>query len=89
MTPLRAARERIGKQQKDVCAELKIDPGHYCRMELGTGRPSPEVAAILAKYFGHAVTEMQLLYPERYTPTKRTARTRKPAEQSRQLQAAS
>lgn len=65
-TPLRAERERRGLHAIDVARALEIDQSHYSKIENGKLTPTPKVAERIALYFGHAVTELQILYPERY-----------------------
>ena len=65
-TPLRIERKRRGLLALEVAQSLKIDQSYYSKIELGKLAPSPEVAEKIALHFGHAVTEMQILYPERY-----------------------
>ena len=66
MTPLAQARAHRGLTQRGVAAAVFVDPGHYCRVEGAKTPASPELAARLAFYFDHVVTEMEILYPERY-----------------------
>ena len=66
VTPLRAERERRGWVASDVARKLGIDQSYYSKIELGKLRPGPEVAEKIALHFKHGVTEMQILYPERY-----------------------
>lgn len=65
-TPLRLARERRDLTIVQVSAATGIDPGNLSRIERGCQTPSTDVAEKLAKFFGHEVTEIQILYPERY-----------------------
>lgn len=66
-TPLRQARERRDLTIVQVSTSTGIDPGNLSRIERGCQTPSKGVAEKLAKFFGHEVTEIQILYPERYT----------------------
>jgi transcriptional regulator with XRE-family HTH domain len=65
MTPLRKARLAQKKTLVEVAANL-CDAGGLSRIERGEQSCTPELAAKLAQRLGHAVTEMQILYPERY-----------------------
>lgn len=70
-TPLYRARIATGKTQRVVANDNGIDPGQYSRMERGIDPLTPERAEALSRYFGSAVSEMELLYPERYpAPTE-------------------
>ncbi|EPH0843982.1 helix-turn-helix domain-containing protein [Pseudomonas aeruginosa] len=65
-TPLRKARLNAKMTIQEVAASIKCDPGNLSRMERGIQRPSPEVAEKLAKLFSTELTEIQILYPERF-----------------------
>lgn len=64
-TPLRKLRIRKGLTQREVAQAVGLDQGHYCRIERGE-QVSPDSAAAIAGYFGKAITELHILYPERY-----------------------
>jgi transcriptional regulator with XRE-family HTH domain len=64
ISPLRQARESVGLTIPGVAQELGIDPGNLSRIERGKQTPSKDLATKLAQRFG--LTEMQILYPERY-----------------------
>jgi putative transcriptional regulator len=66
MTPLQQVRERRKLSRKELAAALQIDYTHLFRVEKGDSQASPELAERIALYFGHEVTELQILYPERY-----------------------
>lgn len=66
ITPLRKARQRAGKKLGDVALAVDISEGSLSRIECGKQKPSPEVAERLARYFG-TVSEIEILYPERFT----------------------
>ena len=68
-TPLRLARERRGLTLRQVASSLNMDPANLSRVERGENGVSKETAEALAKFFGHDVTEMQIIFPERYLPT--------------------
>jgi len=65
-TPLRKARLKAKMTIQEVASSIKCDPGNLSRMERGIQRPSPEVAERLAKLFDAELTEIQILYPERF-----------------------
>lgn len=67
-TPLRLARERRGLTLKHVADHVHMDPANLSRVERGDQVPSKETIEALAKFFGHEVTEMQIIFPERYMP---------------------
>lgn len=65
-TPLRKARRDTGRSLNEVAEAVGTDPSNLSRIERGDHAPSTELAARLASYYGHRVTEMQILYPDRY-----------------------
>jgi transcriptional regulator with XRE-family HTH domain len=65
-TLLRAIREQRGVTLVQVSIATGIDVGKLSRLERGKVSANPDDAAKLAQYFGHAITELQILYPERY-----------------------
>ena len=62
--------KKLRKQRKetvyDVAAATGTNAGNISRIENGLQKPSPGLAEKLAKHFGYAITEIQLLYPERF-----------------------
>ena len=68
-SPLRLARERRGLTLKFVSDQVGMDLGNLSRVERGESVPAKETIEALAKFFGHEVTEMQIIYPERYINT--------------------
>lgn len=66
-SPLRQAREAKGQTIVEVCRAIGTDPGNLSRIENGKQRASTEIAEKLAKHFGDDITEIQILYPERFT----------------------
>jgi len=67
MTPLRRVRSELGYTQHEVATGCKIHPTLYSRFETGKKIPTPENAAKLCNFLGGRVTEMELLYPGRYS----------------------
>lgn len=71
MTPLKKARLEKGWRLADVVSRLSrlgssIDTGNLSRIERGDQRPSPSLAENLSKVFDGEITEIHILYPERY-----------------------
>lgn len=72
MSLLKRARVQRGWRLRDVCLLAKkkgvyLDTGNLSRIEQGKQKPSACLAACLAQIFSDCgVTEMHLLYPERY-----------------------
>lgn len=65
-SPLRVVREAAGQTIVEVSRAVGTDPGNLSRIENGKQRASTEMAEKLSKHFGGAITEMEILYPERY-----------------------
>lgn len=71
-TPIQRLRERLELTLQDVATATGIDTGNLSRIESGKQK-SVEAAATLVRFFkkrGEAITELEILYPERYPPTK-------------------
>lgn len=67
MTPLRAARIKAGKTIAEVAHLVGVDQGNLSRIERGEQNAGKDLAEKLARYYGNEVTEIQIIYPERYT----------------------
>jgi transcriptional regulator with XRE-family HTH domain len=65
-SPLKQTRLRRGGTLAAVSAAVGTNTGNLSRIENGKQKASPKLAAKLALYFGHEITEIQILYPERY-----------------------
>lgn len=72
-TPLRLARERHGLTIVQVSTATGIDHGNLSRIERGVQVPSLELAERLANQFEGELTELQILYPERYASVDQDA----------------
>ncbi|WP_440517430.1 helix-turn-helix domain-containing protein [Serratia sarumanii] len=66
MTPLRKARLAAKMTIQEVAELINCDPGNLSRMERAIQRPSAEVAEKLAELFKPSLTEIQIIYPERF-----------------------
>lgn len=74
MTPLKQARIARGWRLVDVSARLaalgdQLDPGNLSRIERGAQRASAALAESLCLVFDHEITEIHVLYPERFQST--------------------
>ena len=67
MTPLRKIRHAREESIHQVAEAVGTNAGNLSRIENAKQKASPELAERLAKYFGYAVTEIQILYPERFS----------------------
>lgn len=65
-SPLRAERERRGLTLKAVAHAVSMDQGNLSRVERGEQLPSKELIEALCKYFDGAVTELEIIFPERF-----------------------
>jgi transcriptional regulator with XRE-family HTH domain len=63
---IKAARLKRGQTLTQVAQAIGTDAGNLSRVENGKQNPSPRMAARLAKHFGYEITEIQILYPERF-----------------------
>lgn len=71
MTPLRKARKQRGWRLQHVVDRLSamscnMNTGNLSRIERGVARPSPSLAEKICLVFGGELTEIQILYPERF-----------------------
>lgn len=74
MTPLKRIRLEKGIKQIDLAGKVGIDQSHLSRIESGRERASPDVAAKLAEQIGREwITELHILYPERYPSSQGAA----------------
>lgn len=81
MSPLRKARQRRGWKLRDVVTRLgesncTLDIGNLSRIERCEQTTSPAIAEKICLVFGGELTELQILYPERFMeqqPSKEVA----------------
>ncbi|VVP62051.1 hypothetical protein PS870_06516 [Pseudomonas fluorescens] len=71
MTPLKKARTLRSWTLADVSARLaqagnQVDTGNLSRIERGTQRASTSLAESLCRVFDNEITEIHILYPERF-----------------------
>ena len=72
-TPLRKMRVEKGLTIAEVSLATQIDVGNLSRIERGRQVTSLETAEKLARFFKGEVTELQILYPQRYMGTNTAA----------------
>lgn len=65
-TPLKKLREARGVTQAHLCKLIGVDQSTLSKIEKGSHAPRKETAEALVKYFGSALNEMHLMFPERY-----------------------
>lgn len=78
MTPLKKARTGRRWTLADVSARLaligdQVDTGNLSRIERGAQRASVALAENLCRVFEHELTEIHILYPERFVDTEEAA----------------
>jgi transcriptional regulator with XRE-family HTH domain len=66
LNPVKAARKKRGQTLTQVAAAIGTDAGNLSRIENGKQRPSLEMAEKLAQHFGYEISEIQILYPQRF-----------------------
>ncbi|WBG90053.1 helix-turn-helix transcriptional regulator [Pantoea piersonii] len=72
-TPLRKMRVEKKLTISEVAAATQLDVGNLSRIERGIQVPSLETAEKLSRFFKGKITEMQILYPQRYMKSADTA----------------
>jgi len=65
-TPLRKIREEKKYSLAEVAISVGSDAGNLSRIETGLQKPSLKLAEDLSRFFDFEISEMELLYPERY-----------------------
>lgn len=79
MTPLKKARTNRGWTLADVSARLatlgvdQVDTGNLSRIERGAQRASTGLAENLCRVFDNEITEIHILYPERFKDSTEAA----------------
>lgn len=66
-TPLKTIRKERGLSLVELAAAVDLDAGNMSRIERGIQGVSPKLAEKIVKVFGEGISEMEILYPERYT----------------------
>lgn len=72
-TPLRKMRVEKKLTISEVAIATQLDVGNLSRIERGMQVPSLETAEKLSRFFKGKITEMQILYPQRYMKSAGTA----------------
>lgn len=72
-TPLRKMRVEKKLTISEVAMATQLDVGNLSRIERGIQVPSLETAEKLSLFFKGKITEMQILYPQRYMKSADTA----------------
>lgn len=71
-TPLARVRAALGKTQMQMCKHLGMSQANYSRTER-VGAASPSLAAAIAAKLRGKISEVEILYPQRFAkgPRKR------------------
>ncbi|WP_175787567.1 helix-turn-helix domain-containing protein [Burkholderia anthina] len=65
-SPLRKLRLSLGMSQEYVCRQLGLRTSGLSRIERGEQEPRAELLERIANFFGRAIDELHILYPERF-----------------------
>ncbi|MDE1494864.1 helix-turn-helix domain-containing protein [Xenorhabdus bovienii] len=65
-TPLRKIRKELGFTLSQVANAVDCDTGNLSRMEIGIQKPTLNLAERLVTFFEKKISEIQILYPERF-----------------------
>lgn len=65
-TPLRKIRLERGLTLTEVSRATDIDEGNLSRLERNAQRASPDKAEILSKFYEGGISELEIIYPERF-----------------------
>ena len=65
-SPLRKIRLKKRLTLAAVSAAVGTDAGNLSRLERRTQVAGPDIAARLSRFFGGAISELEIIYPERY-----------------------
>lgn len=68
-TPLRKARRDAGRTIGEVADAVNVDRSTISRIERGEQHAGPALAERLVAFYKGAITELEVLYPERYART--------------------
>ena len=69
-TPLLKVREAKGVSQAAVAKAVGLDQTTYCKLETAVNRGRAGNAERICQYFGGALTELHIMFPERYKKFK-------------------
>jgi transcriptional regulator with XRE-family HTH domain len=72
-TPLKRARLNRGVTLAEVARAIDSDTGNLSRIENGKQSASTKLAEQLSNYFDRSVTEIEILYPERFEQAPKAA----------------
>jgi len=67
MTPLRRLRKARGITLEQVAQGVGLDVGNLSRLERRQQGVRPALAEKIVAFFGNGITELEILYPERFT----------------------
>ena len=73
ITPLRLARLKRGLRLADVAKGIGSTPAQLSMVETAKHHPSADLAARISGFFKGEVSEMEILYPERFMSEEKAA----------------
>nr|DAW17433.1 MAG TPA: helix-turn-helix domain protein [Caudoviricetes sp.] len=71
-SPLRNLRKSQGRTLSEVAGAIHLDVGNLSRIERGLQVASLDVAERLALFFKGEISELEILYPQRYLTSTET-----------------
>lgn len=66
LTPLRRIRLKKEYSLAELASFVGSDAGNLSRIENAKQKPSPKLAEDLVKFFNFEISELEILYPERF-----------------------
>lgn len=69
-SPLKQSRIKRGQTLAEVSTAVGTNTGNLSRIENGLQKARPNLAEKLARHFGYEITEIQIIYPERFITEK-------------------
>ncbi|RFA24424.1 hypothetical protein CAI21_21615 [Alkalilimnicola ehrlichii] len=82
-TPLRRVRRESGQTLKSVADSVDYDVGNLSRVERNLQKAPADLAERLSRHFEGRISELQILYPDRYMPPVSDSSTNSLAEGAR------
>jgi transcriptional regulator with XRE-family HTH domain len=66
-TPLKKIRVLNDRTLKEVADAIDVDPSNLSRIERGLQAATPQLAEKIATYFDNKISEIEVLYPQRFS----------------------
>jgi transcriptional regulator with XRE-family HTH domain len=71
LSPLRRIRQERRLTTTELGSAIGVHNATISRIELGKVQATPKQAEDLVRFFGQGITELEILYPERYAGVPR------------------